>query len=275
MTVFGGENAESYYDEGLTASVKGDLDKAVQCFEKALELDPQMSAAAHQLAKCAMRVGDWARAVHLLTQVIRSRPKLIPPRLDLGTALLEMNQPDRARGVFKEVLEAEPTNARALLGFAQIEFAQGNWQGATAFAERSLAVSGPSFPGLFLLGRAARLCGNLAASNDALNQADALIQKSIEASPDQPEPYFLRGEVFFAKEDFPNAIDCYRAAETRAEYGKVYGAYGETFTVRDVLAKLGMCYHRLGRNDRARELGARVLAIDPRDRVGQFLSQLE
>lgn len=272
---FGGEDAESYYDEGLTASVKGDMARASACFEKALQLDPQLTAAAHQLAKCALRTGDRERAIHLLTRVIRSRPNQIPPRLDLGGALLESGRFPQARQVFAEILAAEPDNGRALLGLAQVEFSGGNWQKAAGYARASLAHSGPNFPALFLLGRAARLAGDMADATEALGRADALIEQSLELNPEQPEPYFLRGEVHFAREDFSTAMDCYRSAESRTEGDRTYSAYGETFTRCDLLAKLGMCYHRLGKNDRARELGGRVLEIDPNHKLGRFLVSLE
>ena len=40
---FGGETADSYYDEGLTASMKGDLRGAIAHFEKAIQLDNSMA----------------------------------------------------------------------------------------------------------------------------------------------------------------------------------------------------------------------------------------
>ncbi len=42
---FGGDDAESYYDEGLTASMRGDLVRAVQNFEKTIHLYNTMAAA--------------------------------------------------------------------------------------------------------------------------------------------------------------------------------------------------------------------------------------
>ena len=62
-TAFGGDNAESYYDDGLTASMKGDLERAITCFEKAIHLDRSLAAAYHQIAKCYLRLGLGRRAV--------------------------------------------------------------------------------------------------------------------------------------------------------------------------------------------------------------------
>ncbi|MCH7909739.1 MAG: hypothetical protein IIB38_08995, partial [Candidatus Hydrogenedentes bacterium] len=54
---FGGETADSYYDEGLTASIHGDLAAAASHFEKAIHLDNSMGPAYHQLGKCYTRMG--------------------------------------------------------------------------------------------------------------------------------------------------------------------------------------------------------------------------
>ena len=43
--VFGGETADSYYDEGVTASMKGDVAQAVRHFKKALGMTPGRFAA--------------------------------------------------------------------------------------------------------------------------------------------------------------------------------------------------------------------------------------
>ena len=268
--IFGGENAESYYDEGLTASMKGDLDFAVQCFEKALRLDRNLVAALHQLAKCSLRLAQAERAVDLLTQVVRLRPKMMVARLDLGAALNAAGRSDQARACFTEVLDKERTNKSALLGLAQVAFDMGEWAGAVQHAQDALAVGGPNFVALYILGRAARLTGDEELSRSSLKEADALLERSIELNPDQPESYFLRGEVNLNLGQLNTALDLFCCAAERLDERRRV-AFGEVFSCLDALAKQGVCLQRLGRAERAREIGEEVLRKDPSHRLAQSL----
>jgi tetratricopeptide (TPR) repeat protein len=275
MAVFGGENSESYYDEGVTAAMKGDLARAAECFDKAIRLDNSNAAAYHQLGKTLLRTGQTDRAVELLREVVRKRPKQVPPRLDLGYALLGGGDPAGAREQFDRVVHTDASNARALLGLAQVAFQEGNWMGAVEQAEAAKGISGPSFGILFLLGRAARLAGSAELSAESLDQADKLLEKTVEMNPDKPEGHYLRGEVAFVRDQFSTALEYYRSAEDRCKPDRFYSAFGESFCEVDVLAKEGLCYQRLSKMDRAREMGERILAVDPNHKIAQALYNLE
>jgi tetratricopeptide (TPR) repeat protein len=268
---FGGEDAESYYDEGLTASMKGEIARAVECLKKALEMDPSMVVAEQQLAKCYGRLGHQQHAVAMLKKVVAHRPKQLAARSDLGYALLGMNLHDEAQQQFRAILDIAPNNARAHLGLGHTCFHQGNWAGAVQEAQFALNEGGPNFAVLYLLGRAARLTEDFLLGKSSLEQADKLLEKLQESSPNQPESPYLRGEVAFTMEQYASALEHYRKAEEYAENGKLYSAYGENFSPADILAKQGLCLQRLGKDDRARELGERVLKLDPNHRVGQAL----
>lgn len=143
------------------------------------------------------------------------------------------------------------------------------------YAKAALDSGGPSFGVLFVLGRAARLAGALDVAEDALDQADAMMEKSAEIQPDQPEGPYFQGEVAFARDKFSTALEHYQAAEDRAGEGRSYPAFGEVFAYEDTVAKQGLCMQRLGKNDRAAELGRRVLALNPEHAIGKALSGLE
>lgn len=268
---FGGETAESYYDDGLTAFMRGEIRQATTCFERAIELDEKYFAAYHQLARCAMRQGDLKRAVELLTHVIRNRPRLIPPRIDLGHVCIMQGRVDEAHRMFTEIIGVEPTNARALFGLAQVAFERAQWADAVAFAQRSLEHSGPYFPALFLLGKAARLADDPQLSAESLEQAGALVEKSLELNPDQPESHYMLGEVRFARERFNDALESYREAADRSVADRVYTAYNEAFTRLDALAKQALCYQRLGERARANEIAEGILQTDPNHRMAQVI----
>jgi len=271
---FGGENPESYYDEGLTLAMKGDVHRAVQYFERAIHMDNTMTAAYHQLAKCYQRIGDYGKAVQLLQRVVQAKPRAAAARLDLGHALLKDGDADRARQAFQSILSEKPDNARAKLGLAEVQFFEGNWPGAVALAQEALEAGAGGFATIYLLGRAARLAGNKVLSDTSLERADKLAEKSIDSNPQSPEGYFLRGQVHFAKENFGEALEFYRKAEDTAEPDKIYTAYGENFADADIICKQGLCFQRLGQDERARERGEAVLKIDPEHKLALALTKL-
>lgn len=270
---FGGETAESYYDEGLTASMKGELEQAVKHLRRAIELEPNFHAALQQLGKCYLRLGEPARAIECLQRVIAAKPGQLPARIELGYALLDAGNPGQAERTFTEILDVKRNHARALLGLAYCSFAQGDWERAMQRAQSSTLQGGANFAAFFLLGRAARLCGRLDISNESLQRAESQIEKSIETSPDQPEGYFLRGEVLFARENFAAALENYRGAEERTRPGQRYTSYGEHFGRIDVMARRAVCLQRLDRVLEAQETGRQILALDPGHKLGRALAQ--
>lgn len=268
---FGGENAESYYDEGLTASMKGELERAAEYFQKAIHADSSMANAYHQLGKCQSRLGRHKTAVHLLAQVVHKRPTQTAPRIDLGMSLIHLNRLDAAREQFEAALQQEPTNVKAMLGMAQADFHEGNWDAALAQAQAAHINGGNNFSVLFMLGRVAKLKGDVAQASKMLEKADAVIEKYLEMNPGKPEGHFLRGEVAYVQDNFASALEHYRAAEDQAKPDRMYLAYGENFSMADCIAKQGVCMQRLEKPDRARELGERVLALDPEHKLGLAL----
>lgn len=274
MTPFGGENAEGYYDEGLTAGVKGDLAAAVASFEKAVALDAGFLAAYLQLAKCCVRLGQSAKAVRLLYHVVSRSPGMLVARLDLGFALIEQGALREAQEQFATALEQQPGNARARLGLASVCFAEGNWPGAMAFCQEARAKGGEGFPVLYLLGRAAGLAGNHAAAAKAFEEADALIKDSMGGKGEHAEGHYLRGELAFHQNRDSAALEHYQAAEKLAESGKHYSVFGQSFAWTDILAKQGLCLQRMGETELARKMGARILDAEPNHKLGQALKGL-
>lgn len=270
---FGGDSPESYYDEGLTASMKGDIVQAIHYFERAVHMDRSFVAARHQLGKAYARIGRADDAVSLLRDVVARKPANLAARVDLGYALLTLGNVPEAREHFNFIVGSESESPRGYLGLAETFFDEGNWNAAVMQAREAIRRGGNSFQALFLLGRAARLQGDISLSKESLDAADSLLEQSVETAPDQPEGHYFRGEVSFAREQYGTALDHYRAAEHRADSRKVYAAFGESFNLLDILAKQGLCYQRLGQADRAREIGRRILQANPQHRLAQSLAQ--
>jgi tetratricopeptide (TPR) repeat protein len=270
--VFGGETADSYYDEGVTASMKGDVAAAVRHFEKALQLDPYHIASCHQLGKCKVRQGKLQEAVECFYRAIKARPGPLPPKLDFAFALLEGGNVPRAEDVFHEVLKMKPDQPRALLGLGCCAFEQGEWDRALNMATQAVTSGGATFPALYLQARAAQLVGLHDVAHTAFEEADALLGPSIDSSPEQPEAYFLRGELYFARKNFVAALEAFKVAQSHVDPAAHYYSYGEHFELADVLERQGMCLLRMDRKGEARELAADILALRPTSKVAAMLA---
>ena len=273
-SAFGGNDAESFYDDGLTASMKGDLDRAIPCFEKAISLDRTFAAAYHQIAKCYLRLGHGKRAVNVLQQVVTKRPDQAAPRLDLGHALIKTGNTDEARQQFQQLIALDATNARARLGVAQSYLEDGNGSAATQEAQIALNTGGNNFAALYLLGRAAKLAGDVTLANTTLERADKIIERTLESNPDGPEGLYLRGEVAFVRDQFSTALEHYRDARDKTDVEnalRVYSAFGENFIRADIYGKIGLCFQRLGKLDRAKEIGEEILQNHPNHSIAQSL----
>lgn len=272
---FGGESAESYYDEGLTAAMKGAWKEAITSFETAIAKDSNMATAHHQLGKVYLRTGETKKALDVLGQVTQRWPGLFPAGIDFGFALLDAQKTANARMVFGELLDRKPDNARVQLGLAQCAFEEGDWHAAFSLAEAAAAHPGAGFNTYLLLGRAAKLAGREDTAKEALAKAEALIDKYIETAPENPEGYYLRGEVLFARDKFSDALDSFRAAEDRCAEDAAFVSFGIRFGKVTILTKRALCLQRLGRDSDACIVGEQLLRLDPENTLGKMLAKIE
>lgn len=263
MPVFGGENRDSYFDEGVTAAMRGDLTRAIEFFEKCIRLDSTYSAPYHQLGKVYHRLGNFQKATAFLSQVVTSKPTQIPPRVDLGYALLGMGNAAKAQELFSGVLSDKADNARARLGLAHCAYQSGKKDDAILIAQEVSDTSGGTFGTFYLIARAASECGREDLVPEAINRATKLIEKSIETSPNQPEGYYLRGLLFDLFGDNAKAEEDYRQAIERAQPQRHYAAYEEHFSLVDMLGRLAQVQRRRADETGAAETLEKIRALDP------------
>lgn len=264
MAIFGGENRDSYFDEGVTAAMRGDLVRAIEYFEKCIRLDSSYSAPYHQLGKVYHRLGNFAKAAAFLSQVVTAKPTQLPPRVDLGYALLGMGNTAKAQEMFREAIALKADNARARLGLAHCAYQSGQKEAAILLAQEVVESGGANFGAFYLMARAASECGRQDLVPEAINRATKLIEKSIETSPDQPEGYYLRGLLQEIYGDPAKAEEDYQQAVERGTPGKHYAAYEEHFSLPDMLARLAALQRKRGNAAAADATLEKLRAIDPK-----------
>lgn len=271
--LFGGETAQSYYEEGLTAAMKGDLPLALARFRRALELDVQLHNARYQIGKCLLRMGQAGEALEHLEKAAKYL-MMTQPLVDAGYALLLLNRVEEARGRFSDALQLKPEEPRAVMGLARCAAVKEQWETAMNLSQHVLQSGYAHFDSHFLLARSADNCKQpeIAAAN--YEKALELMERTIEANPEQPSGYFLRGKVYFFQGNNKAALENFDAALEKADANTHYAAYHEHFTILDILCMKGVCLERQGLFDKAQEIGKRILDLVPDDEMGKRLAAL-
>ena len=269
--LFGGETAQSYYEEGITAAMKGDLPLAVSRFKRALELDTQLHHAQHQIGKCFLRMGQPKEALEHLQIAAKRLPELALPKIEVGYAFLLLHKVEEARTNFSDALMGKSDDPRAVMGLARCAAEEEQWGTVAGLTQHALDLGYSHFDTHLLKARAEDKCGTPEAAQRHYNQAVKLIDQSIDANPDQPTGYYLRGMAYFYQDNYSAAITDFDEALAKADQNSHYSAYNEHFTVLDILCMKGRCQEHFGHGGKARETGKRILELAPDNELGKRL----
>jgi tetratricopeptide (TPR) repeat protein len=106
------------YQQGKTDLLKKQPKLAVEQFNKAIAIEPTFLDAYKELIAAHLAAGHRLEAASVITRLLEIDPRDDRERLSLAQILLGEKQWDRSLAQFSLVLQDEPFNADALLGFA-------------------------------------------------------------------------------------------------------------------------------------------------------------
>jgi Tfp pilus assembly protein PilF len=123
-----------------------DPEAAERWFAHAASALPQDAEVQNNWGNLRLAVGDHAGAVERLQRALALAPSLLDARYNLGLALLEAQQPDRAAAELEQVIGQQPTRAPAWSALARACRAAGLAGRALEAADRALALHPQAAP---------------------------------------------------------------------------------------------------------------------------------
>ncbi|UCD56422.1 MAG: tetratricopeptide repeat protein [Candidatus Hydrogenedentota bacterium] len=121
--------------------LSGDSKNAARELGTLLEQNPKLAPALHLCGIMLERRGKVDRAIECYERAIELNPNLIDTRLNLGTLLFRKGEYERARKEWELAHRMNPSNARVLLNLGALELHGGNHGSAQRFFERALERS--------------------------------------------------------------------------------------------------------------------------------------
>ena len=146
-------------------------DRAISCYQLAMELDQQDPRWPYLLAFVHQERGENESVTGLLERVIAIAPSYSPAILKLADSYFKLGQADKAETYYKRRLGLSPGDPYALLGLARIALDRLDWKAAQGHLEAAIQ-SDPRFGDAHrLLATVHNYFGRMSAAEEALDQA--------------------------------------------------------------------------------------------------------
>jgi general transcriptional corepressor CYC8 len=219
-----------WYGVGILYDRYGSLENAEEAFASVIKIDPhfeRLSEIYFRLGVIAKQLGKYDRAHHYFRYLQHQPP---PPLIEadilfqLGHVHELQGKFEEARDVYERILTAHPTHAKVL---QQLAWLYCQW---------------------------ASTAGGSTGGNDAgadYARATALLQRAIEADPNDPQTYYLQGRAYMLQQDYTKAYESYQQAVYRDGTNPVFWC------------SIGVLYYQIGQYRDSLDAYTRAIRLNP------------
>lgn len=128
----------------LELEVKDDPEKAIEAYQRVVELKPDIAEAHNNLGVARQRKGELDQAVESFSRALDLKGDYVQALSNRGWALVNQDQWDAAEKDFDKALELNPKDQGALYGLARVRKAKRDYSGAQDALAR-LGHESPNF----------------------------------------------------------------------------------------------------------------------------------
>ena len=192
--------ANAYGELGLILMATRFYDAAETAFGHAQALAPRQMRWPYYLAQLHRTTGDQPRAVERFERAVELDPTYVAALVRLGELYLDEGRAEEAEPLFQQALAVDPASAPALSGIGRAALAQGETARAIEHLERALAVGPPAWDIHYNLATAYREAGNPERAEEHLSRRGGdppeppdPLMRAYESLLRSPRAYETRG----------------------------------------------------------------------------------
>lgn len=237
-------NERAWNNKGNVLMKLGDIDGALECFNKAIQIKEEYVNARIGKGVALRKKGDWGKAIECFDETLRLQPDNVTAIFAKGCTLLDMNRVGEAVDCFDRALKLNPDYTDAWFEKGNALYTQGNIDDAIACFEKALNIDPDDADAWFQRGNALYKVSNFGAAIKSFDNA-------LKLNPDDFGALFQKGNSCYILGFFEKALEAYdRALELKPEDG--YALNNKAVTLR-----------KLGRSKEALDYSKKSLQIEP------------
>jgi len=238
---------------GLLEARQGHLTQAIVFYRRAMVIKPNLPGLRLNLGLALFKDGQYKEAIQIFTSLLKSQPPSSPEkqRLDVLVGMSHYGLGEYAAAVpyLKQAADHDAQNLPLLLTLAHSCLLSKQYPCVLDVYHRMIAQNAESAEADMLVGEA------LDEMKDT-NGATREFRAAVQANPKEPNAHFGLGYLLWTQLQFQEASQEFQAElENTPDYSKA-------------MLYLADSYIKLNRNDDARPLLEKVLAIEPTNSMG-------
>jgi len=217
---YGDSSAEAYLKEGNLWMGKGQLDRAISNFNKALEIDPRYAEAYNDRGVAYANKGQYNEAISDFDKALQITPRDAEVYNNRAVAYELKGQHDRAISDYNKALQINPRLAEAYSNRGNVYARKGLYDQAIADYNKALQIN-PKY---------AKAYNNRGAAYNKKGQHEQAITdytQAIEIDPRYAHAYENRGQAYRKKGLYDRAIsDVTKALQINPRLARAYNTLG-------------------------------------------------
>ena len=251
---------------GVALAEAGNMDAAMEQFQKVLEIDPNDSDGSYNVGNVLSRKGQLAEALQYYEKALKQRPDEGNIYQAIGVVLNNQGRPEEAIELFYKALRHKKMGQAYLLhdglgslflqlgrvdeAIAELERATEQWANSGSYMNLGLAMASK--------GQQMASKGQRDEAVEYYNEAVECYKKAIRLNPNNAEALYNLGNAYLSLDRTDQAIAEYKMAlQIKPNYIKAYG-------------NLAVALASVGYIDEATENFRRVCELDPNNSNAYF-----
>ncbi|MEG4217489.1 tetratricopeptide repeat protein [Microcoleus sp. Pol14C6] len=167
---------DEHFTLGNTLLELGQLERAISCYRRAIQLQPSYADAYHNLGEVLSVMGQWEEAIAAYRKAIDLNPNFDAPHYGLGKAWASLDRREEAIACYRRAIELNPNLAQAYQSLGDVLDSWGQLDEAIGCYEKTIELKPDIWEVHQKLGDALQEKGEIDGAIDAYHRAIELVK---------------------------------------------------------------------------------------------------
>jgi len=193
------------YDKGTALVEQGNYSKAIECYDKAIKIDPNFSDAWNSKGNAFYKQGEYSKAIECYGKAIKINPKFVHAWNSKGNAFYKQGEYSKAIECYNKAIKIDPIFKLAWIGKGNVLFDQDKHLEAIKCYDKAIKID-PNYASAWS-GK-----GNALLKQGKHLEAIECYYKAIKIDPKCAIAWDGKGNVLAGQGNYSKAIECYDKA---------------------------------------------------------------